>query len=227
MSIETLEKTKTQITTLEDELKLLRKKQKELRSLREKYYADYFDTHREEYARLTDIPKNPFSYSKPHVLYEYSALNVDSVGRMIRELIKKYENKDYVAKRLTLHSSSENAFGRYPIQVPIFVVGPEKEFHRFEDGSHNIVINYDWSEPMKEFPTNNPVTWDIHEYSDPFLGTNYNHLIDYHDGLSFNYKYKGYIEELIFSLAYYQKEHDIKQMTLTETRKVYQKIFRS
>ena len=77
-----------------------------------------------------------------------------------------------------------------------------------------------------EYPTNNPIIAeklsgsfrDIKKYS------NYSHLVDYHDGLSFETKiYTDFIQELIYSLAYYQKKHDIKMMSPNDTWNVYRK----
>ena len=44
-------------------------------------------------------------------------------------------------------------------------------------------------------------------------------IINYHG-------YESAIRELIYSLAYYQKEHDIKFMSPQETRNVYRRIFK-
>ena len=63
------------------------------------------------------------------------------------------------------------------------------------------------------------------EYGDYYKASNYNHLVGYYDELDFKYHNREYIKELIYSLAYYQKQHNINQMTPSDTWNVYRKIY--
>ena len=59
-----------------------------LKKLELEYYYLYFDIlNRSKFSLLTDIPENPTN--RKHVLYEYSVLNIDTIGKIICKLLKK------------------------------------------------------------------------------------------------------------------------------------------
>ena len=219
MSNESLDK-KNEILLIKEEIKKLEKKKRQLRKLEFDYYKEYFNTDREDYALLTDIPDNPTN--KYHILYDYSALNVDTIGKIICELFKKYENKKIVSKRLVKTEISDNIFHDFH-RYPILVIGSSENIHELDHNEDNIVIEYDHVS-LDEYPSNHPV----YEYKDDyqFKWSNYNKLIGYYEDLKFDYNKHEFIEELIYSLAYYQKVHDIKFMSPQETWNVYRKIFK-
>jgi hypothetical protein len=224
MSQATLEETKSKIQLLEEEIELLKQKKAQLKKLKRDYYEDYFTTPREEFCILKDIPDNPDQ--KEHILYDYSVLNVDTVGRMIGELMRKYEHKDIVAERIQKSDMWDNAFGGYHVYHPQFVIGERGRTYLSNRDFNNIVIDYEMYNTTKDFPTNNPVYWDVRDDLKPCRRSNYRRLISYENGLSFNEKNYEYIKELIFSLAYFQKQHDIHQMGAKDTWDVYRKIYK-
>ena len=225
MNNESLNDKKKRIILIEKEIKQLEKKKKQLQKLKLDYYHEYFDTTRDDFSLLTDIPSNPSQDS--HVLYDYSALNIDTIGKIICELIKKYDNKDVVSKRLIEYDRWKNAFGFYLVELPRLVIGREDSVEKLYEDSQNIIIEYSDYCYLKDYPTKNPVTWKTSEYGGYYKRSNYNHLIGYSDGLDFNYpKNQEYIRELIYSLAYYQKTHDIKFMSPQDTWNVYRKIYK-
>ena len=128
------------------------------------------------------------------------------------------------SKRLCEIEISSNIFhDRY--KYPILVIGNPDEINDMRKNSNNIVIAYDDNADLDKYPTNNPVMWDMARYTGPFTRSNYRELLGYYDDLSFDYKGYEFIKELIYSLAYYQKQNDIKQMSVNDTWNVYRKIY--
>ena len=212
-----------EIKYLEDEIKSLKEKKKILNNLKKEYYYDYFDTGRNEFTLLNNIPANYNKYIR-HLLTNYSALNVDTIGEIICKLIKEYNNKDYISKRI-LECEEHPGFFGYTTKTPKLVIGKYDEVDYIDKVENNIIINYNELCTLDHFPTDNPVIWfGSNRY---YKGSNYNYLVGNNDGLSFNYPVDmEYIRELIYSLAYYQKQHDIKQMTPEDTWSVYRKIYK-
>ena len=225
MNIESLAEKKKEIRQLEKEIKALKKKRERLERLEVEYYHEYFDTPRDEFALLTDIPSN--QTNKKQVLYDYSVLNIDTIGKIICKLIKKYENKDYVSRRLIRYEQWQNAFELYPVELPILVIGQEDEVKKLDKNKENIIISYDDHKLLTEYPTKTPVTWKTSRYGGYYDRSNYGNLLNYFDGLSFEHPTnQDYIDELIYSLAYYQRENGIIQMNPRDTWNVYRKIYK-
>ena len=224
MENDELLKIKDEIVTLKDEIKLLEQKKKQLKKLEIELYNKYFDTKRDEYAFLTDIPNNPTT--KVHALYPYSTLNIDEIGKLICKLFEMYEHKHVVAKRSYNTEWEETKFDRYAVNYPILVIGEESKIADANDCEDNIIIEYNQYNSLKDYPTSRPVVWDIYQYSPSFKASNYGSLIGYSNDLSFDYKNYEFIKELIYSLAYYQKTHDIKYMNVKETREIFKKIYK-
>ena len=206
------------IASLEEEIKSLRAKEIELLELRKKYYKDYFEAQREEYALLTGFPSNPVRQDE-HVLFRHSVLNVDEIGKIICELFQKYEGRKMLSQRSTQYIMSINEV------QPILVVGTPENISEGNKSNDNIVIDYTRYLSMNDYPTDSPVTC-YKSYNREEKWTNYNSLIFFSNNLTFDYKGYEFIKELIFSLAYYQRQHDIKYMTAEETKRVSQKIFK-
>ena len=173
---------------------------------------------------MTDIPNNPTT--KVHALYPYSTLNIDKIGKLICKLFEMYEHKHVVAKRSYNTEWEETRFDRYAVNYPILVIGEESKIEDANDYEDNIIIEYNQYNSLKDYPTSKPVVWDIYQYSPSFKASNYDSLIGYSDDLSFDYKNYEFIKELIYSLAYYQKTHDIKYMNVKETREIFKKIYK-
>ena len=228
MSIDSLREMKNKIILLEEDIKELKKKQELLASLQQDYYNRYFNTQREDFSLLSDIPNNPTH--KIHILWDYSVLNVDTIGKIICNYLRKYgdnEVKNYICKRLFKTEISDDIF-HSRISYPTLVIGDPEHIYEMDENKNNIVIDYNMLS-LIEYPTNNPIIAeklsgsfrDIKRYS------NYSHLVGYVDGLSFETKiYFDFIQELIYSLAYYQKKHDIKMMSANDTWNVYRKIYK-
>lgn len=215
---------KNKILLIEEEIKALEAKKKKLKKLKTEYYNEYFKTKREDYALLTDIPDNPME--KKNLLTDYSVLNIDEIGKIICDLFKCYENKDLLSKRLYYYDRWENAFGYYPAKIPIQVIGKPENIDKYFYNEENIIINYEKLRDLKKYPTDLPVEWQIHEYGLPVEGSNYDYFIMTDGDLKFDYKNREFIKELIYSLAYYQKEHNLKMMSASDTQKVYKKIYK-
>jgi hypothetical protein len=203
------------------------KKNRQLDILKLKLYKEYFSTKREEFALLTDIPSNPEKKNR-HVLFDYSCLNVDMVGKIICDLIKRYDNEDFTSKRgvQDCTDASDTYFLPHHFEKPVLVIaqGNEVNYPYKAKGDNKIIIEYSDSMILRGCPTNIPVTWKKGMGSVEL--TDYAYLI-YNDGVVFSYpNNKEYIKELIYSLAYYQKEHDVKYMTPEDTWNVYQKIYK-
>ena len=220
---ESLNEKQKKILLLEEEIKGLEKKKKQLEKLKYSYYSEYFNQS-DNTLPLTNIPSNPTT--EKHILYNYSLLNVDEVGKMICTLFKRYENKNVVAKRLQEYDRWENYFGRYPVHLPILVIGNPDEIHYQKENSNNIVIDYAHYADLKKYPTDKPVTWDLNYSSGPFERSNYKIFIDSSGDLAFDYHDYEFIKELIYSLAYYQKTRDITWMDAKDTRAAFRKIYK-
>ena len=202
-------------------------KNRQLEILKLKLYKEYFSTKREEFALLTNIPPNPEKRNK-HILFDYSCLNVDMVGKIICDLIKKYDNEDFASKRGVQEytDTSDTYICPQHIEKPVLVIAQGNEVNNpyKAKGDNKIIIEYSDSMILRGCPTNIPVTWKKGIGSEKL--SDYAYLI-YNDGVVFSYpNSKEYIKELIYSLAYYQKEHDVKYMTPEHTWNVYQKIYK-
>ena len=218
-------KKERKILLLEEEIKLLEKKKDLLTTLQSEYYKEYFDAPRSEYSLLTDIPKNPGT--DIHVLFDYSILNVDTIGDIICELIKRYENKDYMSRRVNKIERWDNSFGYYYVSLPRLVIGKEDKIEYLNKREDNIIISYNSYSKIDNYPTDKPVIWKAtSSYKAYEESSNYNFLINSKDDLSFDYHNLEYIKELIYSLAYYQKQHDIESMSSSDTWDVYRKIYK-
>ena len=211
---------KNRIILLEEEIRKLNEKKFQLEKLKQDYYQEYFDLGRNDFSLLHDIPTNPIL--EKHILYDYSALNIDIIGKIICELIKKYENKTYVSRRVIHQEKWYEYYGGYDIKHPILVIGKEGEN---VENANNIIIKYNDRVSLRKYPTNDPVAWISNSNSFAIQKSNYDNLISYYDGLIFDYHNLSYIRDLLFSLAYYQKQHNIEQMSSSETWNVYQKIY--
>ncbi len=203
------------------------KKNRQLELLKLKLYKQYFHTQRKEFALLTNIPSNPQKNNR-HILFNYSCLNVDMVGNIICDLIKKYDNEDFASKRgVQEYTDTSDTYIRpYHFKKPVLVIAQGNEVNDpyKAKGDNKIIIEYSNSMILRGCPTNIPVTWKTDIGSVEL--TDYAYLI-YNDGVIFSYpNSKEYIKELIYSLAYYQKEHKVKYMTPEDTWNVYQKIYK-
>ena len=221
-NIELSEKRK-RIILLEDEIKSLEEKKKQLTRLQQEYYNDYFKVKRDDFSLLHDLPIN--STNEKHALFDYSHFDVDTIGKIICELMKRYSDKTCVSKRIVHTDRWENKFEYYPVHYPKLIIGKPDEVND-EENENNIIIDYDMYADLKDYPTSNPIECMTSSYEVIKKRSNYNSLIAYNDGLSFNYHNLEYIKELIYSLAYYQREHNKKYMSSQETVKVYKKIYR-
>ena len=207
---------------------------RELLMIKKELYNQYFDINKKEYSLLTDIPSNPYDIKGEenyvHTLREYSSLNVDVVGKMICKLIKKYNNLDVVSKRITKICKIEPTLGNWAShysKITYQVIGKKNEVKQLNDVDNNIVIGYEFMSEIEEYPTSKPVEWLFNEHGQPYIKSNYSHLIGLHDNLTFKCPdNKEYIKELIYSLAFYQKQHDIMQMTPEQTWNVYRRIYK-
>lgn len=221
-----LDDKKNKILLLEEEIKDLQQKKEKLEKLKSEYYHEYFDAKRDDFALLTDMPFNPYVNDK-HVLYDYSVLNIDTVGKIICRLIEKYDKENCVTKRIIEYDWWESKFDNYLVKLPRLVIGKEDEVEYLYKKKDNIIIKYNEYMYLSEYPTNNPVTWKTSAFGGHYKASNYNNLVGYYDGLDFDYHNREYIRELIYSLAYYQKQRDIKQMSPSDTWNVYRKIYRN
>lgn len=213
---------RNRIITLEDEIKILEEKKKELVDLQMEYYREYFDVDREEYVWLTGIPKNVFN--KENILWKYSCLNIDEIAKMICILFNDYEHKKMVCERSSYLEQCQNAYERYYEQNPIMIIGEAENIKDGINNDKNIIIEYS-SRRIEDSPTDNPVVWTS-RYGVKTKSSNYRYLLNSVDGLSFDYKNYEFIKELICSLAYFQKEHDIRWMSSEDTIGVFKKIYK-
>ena len=211
-----------EIIRLKSKLKELSKSmddtRNELETLEKQVYNDYFNLEREEYALLTDIPDKPSSKTK-NVLYDYSNLNIDEVGKMICELFDRYEHKNMAYKRESIFGYAKGDRGYYHTFIPALIIGEDVENNI--TNLDNIVIEYSKNSLVKDYLTKSPNIWN-----EEFKTFNYNYLIGEYVPLSFDYQNHEFIKELIYSLAYYQKQHDITYMDEEETRRVYKRIYK-
>ena len=210
------------ITLLEDEIKLLEEKKKELNKLESEYYKEYFCFKREEYAWLTGIPKNVSN--KENVLWSYSCLNIDEIAKMICTLFKDNIGKEYNYERTYYLLQHQNDSKGYYVNNPIMIIGENDNIKDGINNDKNIIIEYS-TRLIEDSPTDNPVEWTS-RYGVKKNSSNYKYLLNYVDGLSFDYKNYEFIKELIYSLAYYQKEHNIRWMSTEDTRKIFSKIYK-
>ena len=120
-----------------------------------------------------------------------------------------------------------NAFESFVAEEPILVIGKEDEVKHSYENENNIIICYDDYYSLEEYPTSNPVVLNSSKFESPVERSNYSLLVGFRDGLTFDYHNREYVRELIYSLAYYQKVHNIKQMTPSDTWNVYRKIYRN
>ena len=117
-NIELSEKRK-RIILLEDEIKSLEEKKKQLTSLQQEYYSDYFKVKRDDFSLLHDLPINPTN--EKHALFDYSYFDVDTIGKIICELMKRYSDKTCISKRIVHNGRWENKFDYYDVRYPILI----------------------------------------------------------------------------------------------------------
>ena len=230
MTEEDLIKTKNKIDLLEEEIKDLEQKKQLLEDIKREYYYDYFDFERENYSLLKNIPEN--IQKEEHVLRKYSLMDVDAIGKLICKISKLYGIKDLNYKRDYYTETNENKFEVYREEYPILVIGPknkvnEKHFNKklFEKDKDIIIIDYNMHIEENDLLMDNPVKWVVGSNHNIKYKTNYNRLVNYFDGLRFDYKNKEFIKELIYSIAYYQRENDIHYMNSNELENVVNKIY--
>lgn len=229
---------KKRIDELKMEINELENKKIELLELEKKYYCDYYSIERDDYALLKEIPDNPFKIEdKSQVLYRYSLLNIDTIGNLICKLFHIYEKRNYLCMRNYVNEEYERRFFDKAVSQPILAIGESDVINKYRnkyvdnefiDDDKNIIIEYSKYYPASEYQTDNPVTYregDIFS-SDEIIISNYNFLLGFYNGLKFDYKGFEFIKELIYSLAYYQKKHDIEQLTDKETVEVFKKIYK-
>ena len=219
MSLESIKEKKERVIALQSKVDELRKFEEDLEQAQIDYYQDYFDTRRENFARLTDIPDKPNGVS--HGLYDYGFLCVDTIGKITRDLIRRYERKDVVAKRTIRYIPSEE-LGEYLTEEPYFIVGEPKNIILGESCEENIIINYSENAQLYAHPTNYPVYFD--DYGVMMPRSNYNYMFGDYDGLAFDAKGREYVKEIVYSIAYYQKQHNIRQLGQRDTWNVYERI---
>ena len=198
-----------EIESVKREIEMLEKKKEYLKMLEEEYFRICYDpvySDDKDYPLLTYLPDNPTK--RKHPLYDYSILNVDSVGDIICSLLKQSDGIEVVSQRLEKNNK------------PILVIGKPDEIHQLDKNKENIIIPFDENATGSKYPCSKPVLWGKDQRS------NYRHLIKYRDGLVFEYPNdKLYIKQLIYTLAYYQKKHHITRMSPNETQKVYFKTY--
>ena len=221
MSLESLKEKKEKIITLRADVDLLRQKEIELKNAELDYYKEYFNTDRELFARLTDIPEQPEYTSNG--LYEYGYLCVDTVGKIIRDLIRRYEHKDVIAQRDYRYVAADDPFS-YPVREPFFIVGPKSTLILGDKSEENIILNYSKYRKLHESPTNNPVYFEKDDSGSVILASNYNYMFGSFDGLAFETYGREYIKEIVYSIAYFQKQQGIKQLGQRDTWNVYERI---
>ena len=217
---------------IKKEIEALEKKKKQLRNLELEYYRNFYDSSyridyrgRElDYVLLQDCPHNPTN--RKHILYDYSVFNVDTIGKIICQLLKT-EGINFISERLYETEISDNIF-HDRLYYPVLVIGKKDEVYELSSNESNIIIRFDYNATLDKYPTKNPVIWNLPSQNGPLKKSNYSHLINYKDGLSFDCPIKQediLIRQLIYSLSYYQKQHNIKQMTPSDTWDVYRKIY--
>lgn len=222
MNSEELKQKRNRILSLQTEIEELKRKQEELCQLESEYYHEYYDTKREDFAHLTDIPRHPDK--SVQTLWKDSMLNVDTVGKIICQLLKRYEKTDFISKRLDKIEKCDDIFNS-TLYYPVLVIGNPSKVDQIDRNSSNIIIDFS-ANSLKEYPTKNPIVHEKYPFGNNHKYSNYNHLLGYFNGLSFDHKGHDYIEELIYSLAYYQREHSLKTMSPSDTWNVYRKIYK-
>ena len=222
MNYDYLKTKKEKIMLMKQEIEALERKKEQLKELEISYYYDFFKLNRKDFSLLTDIPNN--YTNEKHILCDYSILNVDTIGKIICQLLKKYEGINAISKRLYISDTLDDIF-HSRVSYPILVIGKSDEVYELNSCDKNIVIEYASNVTLYEYPSNNPVLWYMASSSGPYERSNYRKLIGYYDDLNFDYKQYEFIKDLIFSLSYYQKQHDIKQLGARDTWNVYQKIY--
>lgn len=219
-----LDEKRTKLILLEEKIKSLKGSREELLKARQEYYELFYNTEREDYAFLTNVPEN--TKGEKHPLYDYSTLNVDVIGKLICKLAQKYEGLDFASKRVDCTEQVKDKNEIYYEEYPVLVVGEKTKIHEGSENEDNIILEFDPNINVKDYPTDKPVFYVKGIHGESKIRSNYNKLINYMNGLSFDSKGHQYIEDLIFSLAYYQKSHGIDSMTSEETKDVYKKIFK-
>ena len=250
MEKEIFDKQKQEIITLEEEVKklkeakqkvkIIRAKEKELFDLKVKHYNDFYNGDIPDYSLIHE--KTPFPYprysDKIHYLCEYSYLNVDEIGKLICELYKKYENKTMYSRRIITSEGTKGFFHNGVDEIPHLIIGSKHkvytnpfDYYGELDEDKLIVINYREDVSEKEFPTQKPVEWVIDHpdnicRKEEITSSNYNKLLNSVGNISFDYKGKAFIEDLIYSLAYHQFKNGITYMSEEETKDVFKRIYK-
>ena len=259
-----LNEQRKKIEAIRDEIKPLEEKKKQLTNLEAKYYDDYFSVDREDYAHLTDLPTYE---TQNHVLRDYSRLNADEIGRIICELLKKYENKDLVTERSMIanyyYDGCKTSLRFYPVLV---IKSPEIKYfdYLFDCFNDSMVVFYDRmggkkfdvpGEPLfdsmkekcrYEFPNSKPVVIPGVESKLLLRCSKLKYMlnnfgeVNIYDGDSvplicdndtkplklLDFSKHEFVPELIYSLAYYQRQHGIERMGVKRTRDVYKRIYK-
>ena len=235
---------KDEIIEFNTEIRIAEKRieewKKKLADMKKEYYEDYFSTDWGEYALLTDLPDEDMILSSDeiHKLYEYSILNVDEIGKIICEMCALREGCEYHSARAKYYPDVMTSFQYYldgnvyqkylKHCEPILAIGEDiKKVYYGDDLNLRDIIYIEFcsGEHFSNLPMDNPVIRS--NFGRSMQYSNYRPLLEKNGSLAIsNYVLYDFIKPLIYSLAYYQRQHNITTMSADQTRDVYKRIYK-
>ena len=208
-------------TSLEKQIEKIENGKNNLEKLNNQYYCDFFDKERKIYTKLTNIPYYKVIDGKTNPIRKYSLFNLEELGDIFVDFIKykyrcKAKSKIEVIKKEE-YKRDDNYyyhFSPYDCEYPYLIINSSK-----------ININV----PFTDFVSSNLEKSIKCCNDDKFLYYSYyNKLLrsGYSSEFTFNYQNNESIRELIYNLAYYQKQINETQLPEGQLLKAYKKIYK-
>ena len=224
-----LKQRKKEINKIESYIKKAKNYEEQLITLKINYFNDFFTKERPLYEKLTDIPSSSYLNEDINLMAQYSIFNLEEFGKILvdyiansfhskaKSKIKIITTKELMPARKLETEDYDYQFYWYNQKTPhLFIQSSNISF----DIPFNLANQYG-EKTIKCL--HNDLTKEYYYYG------YYNQLINYYSKyqeISFNYQNNQLIRELIYNLAYYQKQTNETYLSEGKLLKAYKKIYK-
>lgn len=225
-----LEKSKKEIKRMEAYIKRANKYEQQLETLKPKYFNDYFNLQRPLYEELKDIPSANYLNGEDNLMSKYSAFNLEDLGEIMVDYIEK-EFSSKAKSEIKIVSTKERGvedyqFYWYNQQTPhLFVYSTDIFMDIPMDVNNRGIENLNSNETIKCLNNDWLDEYYYYTYYCQLINC-YSKYYNEYGELTFDYKNNKSIRELIYNLAYYQKQIDQIYLPEGELLKAYKKIYK-
>ena len=217
-----LKQNQKEIKRMETYIKKAKNYEEQLKTLKPKYFNDFFTKERPLYEKLTDIPSASYLNEDINLMYQYSIFNLEDLQEIMVDYIENnfHSKAQSEVKIVTTRQSGieDYEFYWYNQEIPHLFVYSSKI---------NIDIPFNRTHPSycKKIIKclHNDLTKEYYYYG------YYSQLINYYSKykeLPFDYQNNELIRELIYNLAYYQKQINETYLSEGQLLKAYKKIYK-